>query len=153
LGTVLTSVIAGAGLAQVYLDTPYVSVSWERHCVVVEWKGWASSADFRAAQLMSIRACEENRASRLLVDARNMKVVLVDDERWWSEEMLPLLALTGVRLVAVVKPANRLAGAIVGDISKTPRNLVAETRQFETLDGARQWLSVLEIRQLAFATR
>jgi SpoIIAA-like len=144
--------IAGAGLAQVYLDTPYVSVSWARHCVMVEWKAWAGSADFRAAQLMSIRACEENRSSQLLVDARNMKVVLVDDERWWAEEMLPLLAMTGVRWVAVVKPTNRLAGAIVSDVGRTRRNLVAETRHFETLDEARQWLSVMEIRQLASAT-
>jgi hypothetical protein len=137
----LTSVIAGAGLAQVYLETPYVSIRWERHCVVVEWKGWASSADFRAAQVMCIRACEENRASRLLVDARNRKMVLVEDERWWSEDMSPLLAMTGVRWVAVVTPSNRLAGVI----ARTRRDQAAETRHFGTLDEARQWLSVLEI--------
>jgi stage II sporulation SpoAA-like protein len=137
----LTSMIAGAGLAQVYFDTACVSIRWERQCVVVEWKASASSDEFRAAQVMSIRACEENRASRILVDARNMKLGLVDDERWRSEDMLPLLALTGVRWIAIVTPADRLAG----DIARTPRSSAVETRHFGTLDEARQWLSVMEI--------
>src|ERR1700730_12412082 len=77
----LTSMIAGAGLAQVDFDAPCVSIRWERQCVVVEWKASASSDEFRAAQVMSIKACEENHASRMLVDARNMKLGLVDDDR------------------------------------------------------------------------
>jgi hypothetical protein len=137
----LTSMIAGAGLAQVYFDTPCVSIRWERQCVVVEWKASASAGEFRAAQVMSIRACEENRASRILVDARNMKLGLVDDERWRSDDMLPLLALTGVRWMAIVTEADRLAG----DIARTSQSLAVETRHFATLDEARQWLSVMEI--------
>ena len=137
----LTSMIAGAGLAQVYFDAPCVSIRWERQCVVVEWKASASSDEFRAAQVMSIKACEENHASRMLVDARNMKLGLVDDERWRSEDMLPLLALTGVRWIAIVAPADRLAG----EIARTRQGAPVETRHFATLDEARQWLSVMEV--------
>ena len=137
----MTSMIAGAGLAQVYFDAPCVTIRWERRCVVVEWKAPAGSDEFRAAQLMSIRACEENHASRILVDARNLKLGPVDDERWRSDDMLPLLALTGVRWIAIVMPADRLAG----DRARTLQGAPVETRHFRTLDEARQWLSVMEV--------
>jgi hypothetical protein len=101
----------------------------------------ANSDEFRAARVMSIRACEENHASRILVDARKMKLGVVDDERWRSEDILPLLALTGVRWIAIVAPADRLAG----DVDRTRQGDPVETRRFETLEEARQWLSVMEI--------
>jgi choline dehydrogenase-like flavoprotein len=130
-----------AVLDKVYLDAPHVSVRCEGQRVVVEWRVWANSADRRRAQETSLRAAEVSRATQLLVDARDMRLVLVDDERWWSEVMLPRLTTTEIRWIAVVVPANQLAEVSVGEMAKTRRRDGAESRHFRTIDEARAWLS------------
>jgi hypothetical protein len=130
-----------AVLDKVYLDAPHVSVRCERQLLVVEWRAWANSVDRRRAQQTSLRAAEVSRATQLLVDARNMRLVLVDDERWWSEVMLPRLTTTEIRWIAVVVPANQLAEVSVDDMAETRRRGVAESRHFGTIDEARAWLS------------
>jgi len=87
------------------------------------------------------RAAEVSRATQLLVDARNMRLVLVDDERWWSEVMLPRLTTTEIRWIAVVVPVNQLAEVSVGEMAETRRRDGAESRHFRTIDEARAWLS------------
>jgi hypothetical protein len=133
----------GNGVTKVYLDTPYVSVRWEgdRQWVVAEWKAWASSADYRAAQETTLTAVNENQASRFLVDALHARLVLVDDERWVRESLIPRFALTGLRWIAMVMPLNPLAHAILTDVDKTPRNGDTERRYYGNLEEAKAWLS------------
>jgi len=47
-----------------------------------------------------------------------MRLVLVDDERWWSEVMLPRLTTTEIRWIAVVVPVNQLAEVSVGEMAR-----------------------------------
>ena len=89
-----TSAAHGADAQVVYLDEPYASVRWEDQCVVMEMKGFANSTQFRATQEALLLAIIENGAQRLLSDIRHAKVVLVEDERWLVEDMLPRLART-----------------------------------------------------------
>lgn len=135
--------VGGAGFTKVYLDAPYASVRWESHAqwVVAEWKAWASSADFRAAQETTLRAVQENRALRFLADTRNARLVLVEDERWMCEDLIPRLALAGIRWTAVVTPENKLTKLIAADVGKTQRS-GSQSQHFGTLDEAKEWLRI-----------
>jgi hypothetical protein len=131
------------GPTKVYLDAPYASIRWESQgrWVVAEWKASASSCDFRAAQEMTLRAIDENHASRFLADTRNAKLVLVEDERWMCEELMARFALTGLRWTAIVIPVNSLARLIATDVARKRRTGLVESREFETLAEAESWLS------------
>jgi hypothetical protein len=130
-------------LTKTYLDAPYVSVRWDGRSqrVVSEWKGWANSADFRSAMEMTLRAVEEHPAAHILVDARYMRLMLVEDERWMSEDLIPRMAMTGIRSLAMVTPVNQLAKLIVDDISRGAQRGAGEVKHFETFDRASAWLS------------
>jgi hypothetical protein len=139
-----TSTLPPAETTNVFLDAPYGSVRWDDHeqWVVSEVRGWANSTEFRAMQETTLRAVQAKRASRLLVDGRNAKVVVMEDERWLSEIMIPRLALAGVRWTAFVTPVNALAQAISLDIAKSSRIDGATSEHFGNLDAAKAWLSL-----------
>jgi hypothetical protein len=139
----VSTTVAGRGFTKVYLDAPYASVRWESRgqWVLAEWKASAGSADFRAAQEATLRAVQENHASRLLADTRDARLVLLEDERWMREDLIPRFALTGLRWTAIVTPVNRLARIIQSDVAKAALNGPSESRQFATLDEAKAWLS------------
>jgi hypothetical protein len=131
-----------ADATKVYADLPHVSVRWEGHnrWVAIEWKGWAKSAEFSEAMEISLRAVEENAATRYLADLRNAKLVVVDDERWLKENLLPRMTLAGIRFMAMVTPVNPLTQAIVSEVTKSTRSELAPTEQFDNLQAAEAWL-------------
>jgi hypothetical protein len=133
----------GPDLAKVYLDAAYASVRWEADTqrVVTEWKAWARSDEFRAVMETTLRAIRENDALRFLLDTRNAKLVLPEDERWIQEDLLPRFGTTGLRWTAIVIPANQLAQAILGDLMKTSPSGAIQRGQFGTLTEAHEWLT------------
>ena len=89
---------------------------------------------------MCLRALDETQATRLLMDLRKMRLVLVDEERWLAQDLLPRLAKTALRRMAIVTPENELARIIVADLAK-PRPTGTESRHCGTLEEATAWLS------------
>jgi hypothetical protein len=129
------------GTTHVYMDEPYASVRWEGKWVAVEMRGYAASAEFRAVQEMVWLAVVEQAAYRLLADIRGAKVMLVEDQRWMVENLLPRLGLAGIRFTALVTPENQLARAITTDMTKAPRSGTWPSEPFESLEDAKAWLS------------
>ena len=67
----------------VYFNAPGVaSVSWDPtdRLVLVEWEGWADSAEFAALLDAEVRALSEHRTSRLMADCRRKKVLRPEDQ-------------------------------------------------------------------------
>lgn len=95
-----------------YLDTPFVAVRWISGgpWVLVEWKAWANSSEYRAAHETVLVALRENRASRNLIDARDARVVSDEDQRWLIENWIPRAVAAGRCWTAVVVPKRALAG-------------------------------------------
>jgi hypothetical protein len=141
-----TSAAHGADATQVvYLDEPYASVRWEDQRVVMEMKGFANSTQFRATQEALLLAIIENGAQRLLSDIRHAKLVLVEDERWLVEDLLPRLARTPLRYSALVMPQNQLALVIATDLTNAaqPPDGISVSEQFGSVDAAKAWLSTV----------
>ncbi len=84
---------------KVYLDAPYLSIRWEGKAsrMVVEWKAWATSDEFRAAYDTIIAAIRENRATRLLIDLRKTRVLAEEDQKWLAEDWVPRSVQAGLR--------------------------------------------------------
>jgi hypothetical protein len=138
-----------AGNTKVYLDTPYVSIRWEPQWqwVLAEWKGSGTTPEFRAAQEMLLFAISENHALRFLSDARNAGQVLGEDKRWLEEQIVPRFAVSGVRWLATVMPAEQVARASLANVARTPPSDQLQRAEFRILDDAKVWLSFVGTEQ------
>lgn len=128
---------------EISLETPYVSVHWESAgpWVFVTWKAWANATEYRAAHEAILDAIRKHHASKLLIDARNAKVISEADQQWLKTDWIPRAVAAGRRWTAVVMPASALVKTIVESIDKRPADKTVEARYFDTTDQARVWLS------------
>jgi hypothetical protein len=140
VGSVPGPAVDKEGLGKTYLDSPQMGIRRELNWVVLEIRARASSQEFRDGMEMCLHALEVTQATQLLMDLRKMRLVLVDDERWLAQDLLPRLAKTALKRMAVVTPENALAALIVADLAK-PRPTGAESKHCETVEEARKWLS------------
>jgi hypothetical protein len=130
---------------KVYLDTPYVLVRWdgEGPWVFVQWKAWANSAEYRAAQEAVIIALRENHASRNLIDSTDSRVVSDDDQQWLVEDWMPRAVAAGRRWTAIVLPKSALGRTIAENIDRRPRSNWVKVEHFQTVEEAAAWLSTV----------
>ena len=136
----LGSEVANQGLGKTYLDTPHMGIRGDHLRVVLEIRARGSSEDFRAGMEMCLHALDVTRATRLLLDLRKMRLLLVDDERWLATDLLPRIGKTALKRMAIVKPENALARVILADLAK-PRPTGAESKHCETIEEAKDWLA------------
>ena len=140
MNRVLTPAVTGDGVGKTYLESPNMGIRWDGQQVVVDLRNRAASANFREGMETCLRAIEETRTTRLLVDCRNMRLLLVQDEQWLARDFLPRVATTRIRWLAVVTPENSLAREIVKDLAK-PRPTRTVSKHCTTVDEAMLWLS------------
>ena len=130
--------------SNVYFHIPGIaSVTWdeEGQLVMVEWEGWADSAEFAALLDAEIRALSEHHASRLLADCRRQKVLRPDDQERADKEWLPRALVAGLKRFAIVLPTSVLAAMNVQDrLGKVP-GATFDIAYFEGVDEARAWLT------------
>jgi hypothetical protein len=96
---------------ETYLDEPYLSIRWRAvpKILYAEWKGFATSAEFRAALLTGIRAIGERHIDGYVSDARKAKVVVPEDEKWGRDVWLPQAVAAGLKRMAIVVAPSGLA--------------------------------------------
>jgi hypothetical protein len=81
-------------------------------CVVMEWRGYATSSIFRETNERVLRAIVERCATHLLGDIRDLVLIGADDQVWLNDIWLPRAMEAGLRQVALVQPTyyfNRVA--------------------------------------------
>jgi hypothetical protein len=129
----------------VYADQPYVSIRWvsEGGWVLVVWKEWADSAEYRAAHETILMAIRENHASKNLIDATHSKVVSDSDQKWLIENWIPRAVAAGRRSTAIVMPRSALGRTISENIDKGTPSDVTQVEYFDTATEAAAWLSTL----------
>lgn len=126
----------------VYVDEPYLSIRWDglhRH-VFSEWKGFANSEELRAGLLKGIQAITDNRAGAYVSDARKLKVIVHEDQRWIQEKWMPLAMQAGLRRLAFVTAATGLGRLTIEDLVVMVDHHGLESRTFSSLPAARSWV-------------
>ena len=114
-------------------------------CVCMIWKGYATSAQFRAANERVLAAIKERNASKLLGDAKDFVLIGADDQMWLASNWIPRALQAGVRKIALVMPRfyfNRVAVDTVAQrlSDEFARNLV-RIEYFDSRETARHWLA------------
>lgn len=114
-------------------------------CVTMVWKGYATSAQFRAANERVLTAIQERGAGKLLGDAKDFVLIGADDQMWLASNWIPRALQAGVRTIALVMPRfyfNRVAVDTVTQrlSGEFARNLV-RIEYFDSRVAARNWLA------------
>jgi hypothetical protein len=136
----LTMAIAKTG-DEVYLDEPYLTIRWRGipQILYAEWKGFATSAEFRAALLTGIRAIRERHIVGYVSDARKAKVVLAADEKWAREVWLPQAVDAGLKRMAIVTAPAGLGKMAYDDAATAMDSHGLSMRTFDSVASATTW--------------
>jgi hypothetical protein len=127
----------------VYFSTAGVaSVRWDEdgQLVLVEWDGWANSAEFAQLLQAELRALEEHKASRILADCRRQKVLNPKDQERANREWLPRALKIGLKRFAIVVPASVVADMNIRDSMEKASGTGLEVEYFATVEEARDWV-------------
>jgi hypothetical protein len=109
-------------------------------CVVMVWRGYATSAAFREGNARVLSEISDRRASKLLGDVTDFVLIGADDQAWLNEVWIPRAMHAGLRKVALVQPSfyfNRVAIDTVAQ--KLDRDRV-EVGFFDNREAAKDWL-------------
>lgn len=109
-------------------------------CVIMTWRGYATTPQFRAANERVLEVLAERKAGKLLGDIKEFVLIGSDDQAWLSSDWIPRAVQAGLRKVALTSPAfyfNRVAVETVGQ-RLDPGELVL--RHFDDRAAARAWL-------------
>ena len=127
----------------VHADLPYMYLAWdgEHNCVYVEFKGFATSAEFRSGTMMVIEAIRERNATSLISDNRRLEVVTNEDQLWLRDTLVPQAAAGGLKRAALVvahQGLGKYASQVI--VNRLPSGRFV-TRTFDSLDDAKTWIA------------
>ena len=119
------------------------SVGYDQHaaCVVMVWKGYATTPLFRETNERVLACLKDKQASRLLGDIRDFILISAADQDWLNEVWIPRAIEIGLRRVALVQPSYYFNRVAVDNVtSRTDPNRLT-VAYFDDADNARTWLA------------
>lgn len=144
-GSPYTLTVIPAG--DVYVDEPYLTIRWDsvHHHVHSEWKAFANSAEFRAGLLKGVQAIRDHRAAAYVSDARKVKVIVHQDQKWIKETWMPLALQAGLKRIAFVTAPSGLGKLTVEDVAAAVPSLGLQSHVFDSMAAARKWISEVPV--------
>jgi hypothetical protein len=124
-----------------YLDAPYLSIRWRSipQILYAEWKGFATSAEFRSALLTGVRAIREHHVVGYVSDARKARVIGPEDEVWSREVWLPRAVAAGLKRMAIVTASAGLGKMAYDDAATAMDSHGLSMRTFNSVATATTW--------------
>ena len=127
----------------VHADLPYLYIAWdgEHRCIYLEFKGFATSAEFRSGTMLVIDAIRDRKATSLISDNRRLEVVTNEDQLWLRDTLVPQAAAGGLKRAALVVAHQGLGRYASQEILNRLPSGMFVTRTFDSLDDARKWIA------------
>lgn len=126
---------------EIYLDEPNISIRWRStpQLLYAEWKGFATSAEFRSALLTGVRAMRERHVVSYVSDGRKAKLMLPEDEKWAREVWWPQAVAAGLKRMAIVTAPTGLSKMAYDDAAHEMNSGGLSMRTFESVAEATTW--------------
>ncbi|HYD87580.1 MAG TPA: STAS/SEC14 domain-containing protein [Vitreimonas sp.] len=109
-------------------------------CVVMIWKGYATSAAFRDGNAQVLSEINARKASKLLGDVTDFVLIGAEDQAWLNEVWIPRAMHAGLRKVALVQPNFYFNRVAVDSVAQKLDRERVEVGFFSTREEAREWL-------------
>jgi hypothetical protein len=127
----------------VHSDEPWLSIRWDREhaCVYAEFKGFCTSAEFRASTTKILDAIRARRAASLVSDNRGLEGVADEDQLWLRDAWMPIAVATGLERIAVVLAHHGLGKTASENIITRFGKTEFVMRTFVSPADALEWVS------------
>jgi hypothetical protein len=128
---------------EIYADDPWVTIRLDRdrRCLHTEWKGFATSVEYRAGITKVLDAVREAHATSMLADTRKLELVSSEDQLWIRDTWVPLVAAAGMKRIALVVAAHGLGRFAVESLNAQVGDEVFVRATFESMADATEWLA------------
>ena len=74
-------------------------------------------------------------------DARKLRVIVHEDQRWIQEKWMPLALQAGLKRLAFVTADTGLGRLTIKDVADLVDHHGLESRTFSSVEAARRWVS------------
>jgi hypothetical protein len=110
-------------------------------CLIMAWKGYATSRQFRDSNEKVLDALRERRVSSLLADVREFILIGAADQQWLTEDWIPRATAVGLRRVAMIAPDFYFNRVAVDTVARQLNPDAVAFRYFSDREAATLWLS------------
>jgi hypothetical protein len=104
-----------------------------------EWRGYATSQEFREALLIGLGAIRERHVLGYVSDARKAKVFTADDQKWVLEVWLPQALAAGLKRMAMVTADAGIGKVTIEEVVKDVDAHGLSMRSFASVATATTW--------------
>jgi ferredoxin-NADP reductase len=109
--------------------------------VVMQWNGYATSAQFREGTEYMLQVLAENNAHKVLADIRDMVLIGMEDQHWLDTDFLPRAISSGFASIAIIKPVHYFNKVAVETVSYKVDQEKLAINFFDSKEEAVQWLN------------
>jgi hypothetical protein len=115
----------------------------EIESVVMEWDGYATSAQFKEGTELMLNTLIQNQSFKVLADIKDMVLIGMEDQQWLNTHFLPRAIKFGFRAIAIIRPDNYFNKIAVESVSyKVDKDKLA-INFFDNITDAREWLNTM----------
>jgi hypothetical protein len=127
----------------VYFEDKNWVIEWDetRKWVKVEMIGFVQGEAHRNGSLKIVELMQQRKATKLLTDTRQARVLGLAEQKWVNEIWVPMVKAAGTRYTATILPQSVIAQMSINAIAKTNQNVSdLENAYFGTMEEAQNWL-------------
>jgi hypothetical protein len=110
--------------------------------VVMEWNGYATSAQFRQGTEKMLEILIENKAEKVLGDVRQMVLIGMEDQKWLETDFLPRAIHQGFKVIAMIRPEYYFNKVAVETVSYKVDKEKLSIQFFDSREKASEWLKM-----------
>lgn len=115
----------------------------ELQAIVMEWNGYATSAQFREGTETMLKFLVRHRVSKVLGDVHNMVLIGMEDQKWLETDFLPRAIAQGFQAIAMIRPRHYFNKVAVESVSYKIDSDKLRIQFFDDREKASQWLREL----------
>jgi hypothetical protein len=121
-------------------ETYHIYFDKEIETVIMEWDGYATSAQFKDGTELMLNTLIKNNANKVLADIKNMVLIGMEDQQWLENNFLPRAIQFGFRAIAIIRPDAYFNKVAVESVSYKVDKEKLTINFFNSMEEAREWL-------------
>lgn len=112
----------------------------EINSVVMEWDGYATSAQFKEGTELMLNTLIHNNCFKVLADIKGMVLIGTEDQQWLNTHFLPRAIKFGFKAIAIIKPDHYFNKVAVESVSYKVEKDKLAINFFDNTAEAKEWL-------------
>ena len=120
----------------------YVTIEQDEQlkCLIQNWKGFATSANFRDAINQSLEVFKKGGLDKIISNTKDAALVSKEDTMWVAKEITPQMVEHGLRYMAFILPTNVFTQMAVENYKEDAGSIV-NIRYFDQVEAAKKWMT------------